>query len=545
MIASPIRYWQLLEMSLADTERLCRVTERLCRVIDERQGETGMITSKPDIDISTELCIEERPGPCGMVIFGASGDLTHRKLIPSLYKLYKTNLLPKDFFILGVARTAMNDDQFRNKIKQSIGDRSDSSSGFLSRCFYISGDYSSAETYHTIEGRLKDLDGEFGAMGNHIFYLATPPSLIRTIASNISKAGLANIEKGSGWKRVVIEKPFGKDLESAMALNNELRSFLNEDQIYRMDHYLGKETVQNILMFRFANTIFEPIWNHKYIDHVQITVAEDIGIEGRSGYYEQAGLLRDAFQNHILQMLALVTMEEPRSFGANSIRNEKIRIFKSIRPFPKKELNEFVVRGQYRSGRINGGEVVAYRNEVGVAPDSRIETYVAAKLAIKESRWKGVPFYVRSGKRLPEKLSQINIAFKPKTCCMFKEMAPVNFSPNILTLNIQPNEGIAITIQAKHPGPKLCMNSLLMDFNYGEIFGDTPPDAYERLLLDSMLGDQTLFVREEGMKLAWELLEPILENWQVRDDSPLPYPAGSWGPKQAEELITKDGRKWL
>lgn len=504
-----------------------------------------MITSKPDIDISMEFCIEERPGPCGMVIFGASGDLTHRKLIPSLYKLYKGNLLPKDFFILGVARSVMEEDGFREGIRKSIENIPGDSTGFIERCFYLSGNYQAPETYHNIDKRLEILDEQFQTLGNHIFYLATPPNLIRIIASNISSSGLASSKSSSGWERVVIEKPFGKDLKSAMELNHELRSFLKEDQIYRMDHYLGKETVQNILMFRFANAIFDPIWNHKYIDHVQITVAEELGIENRAGYYEQAGLLRDVFQNHILQMLALVTMEEPRSFSADSIRDEKIKIFKSIRPFPNKDLSEYIVRGQYGAGNILGEDVVGYRDEKGVDPNSRVETYVAAKLAIKEARWKGVPFYIRSGKRLPKKLSQINIVFKPKTCCMFRDMAPINFSPNVLTLNIQPNEGIGITIQAKHPGPKLCMNSLLMDFNYDEIFGDTPPDAYERLLLDSMLGDQTLFVREEGMKLAWKLLTPVLESWEKSDESPHAYSAGSWGPAEADEIITRDGRKWL
>ena len=439
----------------------------------------------------------------------------------------------------------MNDDEFQNDVRQSIKDKSENAISFSKRCFYLSGDYKALKTYRSIDHRLKELNEQFKTFENHIFYFATPPSLICTIASNISSSGLASSDKNSGWRRVVIEKPFGSDLKSATSLNSELRSFLNEDQIYRMDHYLGKETVQNILMFRFANAIFEPIWNHKYIDHVQITVAEEIGVENRAGYYERAGLLRDVFQNHILQMLALVTMEEPRSFGADSIRNEKIRIFKSIKPFPSKNLNECIVRGQYAAGEINGSDVASYINEKGVAPNSKTETFVAAKLSIKEKRWKGVPFYIRSGKRLSEKLSQINIVFKPKACYMFKGMPPVNFSPNILTLNIQPNEGIGFTIQAKHPGPKLCMNSLLMDFNYDEIFGDTPPDSYERLLLDLMLGDQTLFVREEGMKLAWKLLDPVLEKWETSDEYPTLYPAGSWGPEEAEKLITEDGRKWL
>ena len=501
-------------------------------------------------DVRGRFCVEERPEPCGLVIFGASGDLTHRKLLPALFGLFRRNLLPYEFFILGCARTPITDEAFQQKVRDSIarhlGDTTASNlDDFIRRCAYHTGDYQDPGMYTSLSERLKQLDKEHSTGGNHIFYFATPPSLYCPIAGHLSSAGLTEgSEEGSPYVHVVVEKPYGRDLESAMSLDGELHRVLSEHQIYRIDHYLGKETVQNILMFRFANAVFEPIWNRRYVDHVQITAAESLGVEHRAGYFEQAGLLRDMFQNHMLQMLAMVAMEPPISFDGDRVRDEKVKLMRSIRPFPLDDLNQCIVRGQYSPGSIDGVSVPGYRQEEGVASDSQVETFIAAKVFVDNWRWQGVPFYMRAGKRLKRKVSEIAIIFKRVPYSMFAPLSPDELSPNILVMNVQPEEGISLTVQAKQPGAKLCMNSLTMDFRYEEIFGVELPDAYERLLLDCMLGDQTLFWRSDGIEASWSLVTPVLKRWEEKGCPLAFYESGSWGPRESEALLKRDGRRW-
>jgi glucose-6-phosphate 1-dehydrogenase len=503
-------------------------------------------------DIRGSFCVETRPGPCGIIIFGASGDLTYRKLIPALFNLYNRDLLPDEFFVLGCARTPMSDEEFRLKAHDAIIKDIKSSDQtrltmFLSKLNYHAGDYHDVETYRSLSVKLGELDKEYSVGGNYIFYLAIPPDLYHPIVKMLDSVGLANEpEDAHNYIRFVFEKPFGRDLKSALSLDRELHHVLLERQIYRIDHYLGKETVQNILMFRFANAVFEPIWNRRYIDHVQITIAETLGVEHRAGYYERAGLLRDMFQNHILQMMALVSMEPPTSFNADRVRDERVKLLRSLRPFPLDDLSKFVVRGQYITGDIDGEAVIGYRDEKSVAHDSQIETFVSAKVFVDNWRWQGVPFYIRSGKRLARKLSEIAIVFKSVPHSMFNPLPPELLANNVLVMNVQPEEGISLTIQAKQPGAKLCMNPLTMTFRYKDIMGADMPDAYERLLLDCMLGDQTLFWRSDDVESAWAFVTPVLEKWE--DDPkacPLTfYESGSWGPTRSSELIERDGREW-
>jgi glucose-6-phosphate 1-dehydrogenase len=499
------------------------------------------------------FCTEEKPESCGIIIFGASGDLTHRKLIPALFRLFQRDLLADNFFILGCARSEMTDEEFRQKVRDSIENWvkniTDSDlDNFIRKCYYNTGeDYQDKEMYDSLVERLQKLDEENSTGGNHIFHFALPPKLYSTIVEHLGICGLAKkSEEGPPFPRVIVEKPYGHDLESAIELDEDLRSVFAEKQIYRIDHYLGKETVQNILMFRFANAVFEPIWNRRYIDHVQITVAESIGIEKRAGYFEQTGLLRDMFQNHMLQMLALVAMEPSISFDADRIRDEKVKLLRSIRPFPLDDLDRCIVRGQYGSGLVDGSEVVGYRQEEGVDSDSQVETFVAAKVLIENWRWQGVPFYMRAGKRLARRVSEIAIIFKRVPYSMFAPLEPEELSPNVLALNVQPEEGVSLTIQAKQPGAKLCMTSLTMDFRYQELLDTELPDAYERLLLDCMLGDQTLFWRSDGIEASWSLVTPVLKRWEKNEKiCPITfYKSGSWGPSEAEALLKRDGRKW-
>ncbi len=515
------------------------------------------MSSPGHISIHQSLCIEEAPPPCGIVIFGASGDLTHRKLIPSLFSLFRRELLPPGFFVLGAARSPLTPDVFRDRVAAELTEFFPEAPGaqvetFARRLDYLSGEYVDPGFARALAARLEVLDRRHGTRGNAIFYLSVPPFLYADVVANIARGGL--VRPGAiaedGWRRVVVEKPFGRDLSSAMALDEALGRYLTEEQVYRIDHYLGKETVQNILMLRFANAVFEPIWNRRYIDHVEITAAESVGVGYRAGYYESAGCLRDMFQNHMLQLLALVAMEPPTSFDADRIRDEKGKLLRAVRPFDPGAVNRWAVRGQYSAGEIEGAPVRSYRDEKGVAPGSTTETYAALRLAIDNWRWQGVPFYLRSGKRLKRRVTEIAITFRSVPHSIFRPLRPEDLPPNLLVLNVQPEEGISLQIQAKRPGPKLCMGRLTMEFRYREVFGTAPPEAYERLLLDCMLGDQTLFSRHDNIRLAWSLLAPILEEWQdpdkaSRGPSPLRlYPAGSWGPDAADALPGTDGAHW-
>lgn len=493
-------------------------------------------------------CVETRLEPCGIVIFGASGDLTWRKLIPALHSIFRRGLLPEEFFILGCARSEMTDDEFRDKLRPALiegdGGKSPTVEVFLRHCFYLSGDYSSAAFYDSIISRSTDLEDRFPTGGNRVYYLSTPPNLFPVIVDRLGSAGLTGERRGR-WVRVVVEKPFGRDLRSAMELDRRLYKVLDEPQIYRIDHYLGKETVQNILMFRFANAIFEPLWNRRYVDSVQISVSETLGVEHRAGYFEQSGQLRDMFQNHMMQMLALVAMEPPGSFDADRVRDEKVKLLRSIRQFPLDQLNDFVVRGQYAPGLVGGNEVPGYRQEKDVDPESRVETYVAVKVMLDNWRWQGVPFYMRSGKRLSRRLSEIAIRFKGVPHSLFKSVTTDSIPNNELVLNIQPEEGVALTFQAKKPGPQANLTSLTLDFHYRNVFREVLPDAYERLLMDCIAGDQTLFIRHDEVSVAWSLLTPVLDAWSDRKSGPpFPYPAGGEGPEEANRLLNADNRRW-
>jgi glucose-6-phosphate 1-dehydrogenase len=506
---------------------------------------------KPSVVDKENLCAETAAGPGSLIVFGASGDLTHRKLLVSMFKLFTENLLSDRFYLLGCGRKKFSGEDFRSKAEKSIRSSSDFLSSkhlddFVSRLYYIDGDYNDAGLYERIASRIEELNQKHNVEGNLVFYLSVPPFLYTTIVEHLGSAGLACVTDPSIERQVklVIEKPFGRDLQSAVNLNNSISRCFKESQIYRIDHYLGKETVQNILMLRFANAIFEPVWNRNYIDNIQITIAETVGVQHRAGYYDTSGALRDMFQNHMLQMVTLVAMEPPISFRADGVRDEKVRLLRSIRPFDVKKIDEFWVRGQYGPGSINGKEVKGYLEEGGVSPNSKTETFVAAKLFIDNWRWQGVPFYLRTGKRLPVQDTEIAITFKKVPYSMFSSIGLDELPQNVLVLKIQPEEGISLSFQAKRPGSKICMSTLNMNFSYKSVFLVDLPEAYQRLLLDCMLGDQTLFTRQDDIEISWRLLTPLLEAWEQEESPPYIYPAGSESFSEADALIENDGRKW-
>lgn len=504
-----------------------------------------------------ESCEVAMGGPCGYVIFGASGDLTRRKLLPAVFSLYKNKRIPDHFFVVGFARSPMEDNAFRSAVRDSLirtnGDlQAAAIESFIERCFYVSGSYDQDDGYRQLLRATETLAQKYNTGGNLVFHLATPPSLYATIVAGLARNKLVRRRQNNEpYHRVIVEKPFGRDIDSAQFLNQELLYYLSEDQIYRIDHYLGKETVQNILMFRFANRLFEPVWNSQHIDHVQITAAEEIGVEHRAGYFEQAGLLRDMFQNHMLQLAALVGMEPPVDFSADSVRDEKVKFMKSIRPLDLETLNEQLVRGQYGRSKSGGQPLQAYREEEGVAPASCTETYFAMKLQVDNWRWKGVPFYLRAGKRLEKKQTRIGVVFKQVPHCMFdKKSLGGTPGQNVLVFDIQPRQGISLLFQAKVPGAKICLTSLNMSFDYREIYGPRMDEDYSTLILDCMLGDQTLYWRKDGVETSWKLLTPVLRKWeecsQSEKNSILElYAAGSWGPPGGGTLLEKDGRSWL
>ena len=489
------------------------------------------------------------PEPGAMVIFGASGDLTARKLVPALYDLAAARRLPMEFAVVGISRTEMSHDEFRKRLRDALDKhRSGQVSenvweSFSKGIFYLAGDSKKPETYAELKGFLSELDAERGTEGNRIYYLSSSPSLFPTIVERLGEAGMSEEEDGGGYARLVVEKPFGRDLMSARELNDDIRRYFEERQIYRIDHYLGKDTVQNILALRFSNGIFEPLWNQHYVDHVQITVAEDIGVGTRGAFYEEAGALRDIVQNHVMQVLCLTAMEPPVTFDAESVREEKVKVLKAVRPIPEDEVDRQAVRGQYEQGWVFGEEVRGYREEEDVAPDSLTETYMALKLFIDNWRWAGVPFYIRAGKRMPKKATEIAIQFEPTPHTPFARGKTRGLEPNVLVLRIQPEEGISLKIGAKVPGSGFEVSSVNMDLLYGTAFLEEAPDAYQRLLLDLMLGDPTLFIRADEAEVAWSILEPVMRAWS-EDGEVEPYPAGTWGPEEAEELLERDGREW-
>ena len=525
------------------------------------------------------LRMRRTPNPCILVLFGVTGDLAHRKLLPAIYNLYVERRLPANFSIVGFARRALSDDDMRNDLKASVekyarnkpSHRPGVWDSFAEGLFYVQSNFDDPEGYKKLAARLSEIDQQRATLGNRLFYLSTPPEFYSMIVQQMGAAGLANTRpisstdvpistNGTGplngafvplpetdmsWRRIVVEKPFGHDLASAQQLNRQISEVFTEEQIYRIDHYLGKETVQNILVFRFANGIWEPIWSRRYVDSVQIIVAESLGVEDRASYYDTSGALRDMLQNHMMQLLALVAMEPPSSFDAQSVRDEKAKVLRSIKPFTPVEVAQNVIRGQYGPGAILGQPVPGYRHEQNVPPDSDTETYVAARFFIDNWRWSGVPFYLRHGKRLPKRVTEIAIQFRPAPLALFQHTAADELQPNVLVLHIQPDEGISIKFESKLPGQDIRLRSVDMNFNYGSSFGIETSDAYERLLWDAMVGDSTLFTRRDEVELMWMITTSILEGWQRVPPPTFPnYRAGSWGPSVADEFIARDGRQW-
>ena len=489
------------------------------------------------------------PQPCSIVIFGATGDLTHRKLIPALYNLAADGELPPAIAVVGVARRDKRDDEFRKELEEAVRKfsrqnvRDDIWKTFAQSISYHRTEFHDLKGYEALAERLKQIDKERGTRGNRLFYLAVAPDQFDDIIKNLKSVGLNRTQEGS-WARVIVEKPFGTDLASARELNRIVSTAFAEEQIYRIDHFLGKETAQNILVLRFANAIFEPLWNTRYIDHLQITTAETLGVEGRAGYYDKSGALRDMVQNHLLQLLCLIAMEAPTDLRADSIRDEKVKVVRSLRRLAGDAVVENVVRGQYSAGAINGKPVRGYREEEGVNPKSVTETYVALRLHIDDWRWADVPVYLRVGKRLPKSATEISIHFKKAPPVLFNKEA-VTLDQNVLVVRIQPDEGISLRMQAKIPGTSLRIEPVKMDFHYGTSFGKPSPEAYERLLLDAMSGDATLFARRDEVEEAWAFIDPIEEAWQKQKEKGLySYAAGSWGPDEADELLARDGRAW-
>jgi glucose-6-phosphate 1-dehydrogenase len=516
---------------------------------EARQGKRASRARAVENVLREGLRLERVPDPSMLVLFGATGDLAHRKVIPAMYHLWRTNLLPHEFLVLAVGRRPYDDDAFIAEVRASLEQFSrvlpideDAWTLFSERILYHRCDFSDPTGFDVLATRLEELDEEHGTRGNRLFYLATPPSQFADIVAQLGRVGLDHERHDGGWRRIVIEKPFGHDFESAKKLNREVGKVFRESQVYRIDHYLGKETVRNLLVFRFGNGIFEPLWNRRYVDHVQITVGESIGIENRGAFYEETGASRDVLQNHLLQLVSLVAMEPPATFEADPLRDEKVKVLRAIASPAENPGN--VVRGQYGPGWVAATQVPGYRQEPDVDPQSETETFVAARLTIDDWRWSGVPFYVRTGKRLPKRSTEIAIQFREVPHRLFRDVA-TDPDPNLLAIRIQPDEGIMLRFGAKVPGLGLNVRSVTMDFTYGSAFNVDSPDAYETLILDALQGDASLFTRADEVEEAWSIVDPIIELWASRPPPALPnYDAGTWGPSEADEMIARDGKRW-
>ena len=492
---------------------------------------------------------------CAVVIFGASGDLTRRKLMPALYNLALSRSLPGGFAVVGVARKPKAHEAFRGEMKEGVSKFSrrkpiDPSvwQDFEKGLSYVAGTFEAPETYVNLAAHLAKLDEERGTAGNRLYYLAVPASEHGVIVSGLKGANLVapltGAKEGGAWTRIVFEKPFGHDLKSAVKLNDTIATVFHESQVFRIDHYLGKETVQNLLVFRFANSLWEPLWSREHIDHVQITVAEEIGVEGRGKFYEETGVTRDIVENHLMQLLCLTAMEPPISLAADAVRDEKVKVLRSLRPMELRNVQENVIRGQYGRGYVRADEVPAYREEPDVAEGSRVETYLAMRVFVDNWRWGGVPFYVRAGKRLARRVTEIAIHFNKVPYSLFR--APDGgITPNVLAMRIQPDEGIALRFTSKEPGQHTILRDVAMDFRYGAAFGSNTPEAYERLLLDAMRGEATLFTRRDEVEEQWSFIDHVFDAWAKENNPPPPlYASGSWGPEQADDLLARDGRRW-
>jgi len=487
--------------------------------------------------------------PCTVILFGASGDLAKRKVIPAMYDLAQHNSLGERYAIIGFARTPMTDESFRTTIGEAAKTISEVGpiepakwNDFSSNLYYSAGEYGDPNSYAQLAKRLAEIDAEKKLGGNRLFYLSTPPEVYPDIVEQLGRAGLARPANPNSWVRIIIEKPFGRDLASAKELNKIVLNVFEEKQVYRIDHYLGKDTVQNLLVLRFGNGIFEPLWNRNYVDHVQITAAETLGVERRGGFYETAGALRDMIQSHVLQLTSLMAVEPPASFDATAVRNEKLKILQSIRPYNLEMVAQSAVRGQYAPANTDGAKLAGYRNEPGVNPNSRTETFVALRVLIDNWRWAGVPFYLRTGKRLAKRTTEIMIQFRCAPHIVFRER---EVEPNRLVLNIQPDEGISVSFGAKRPGTEMSIGNVTMNFSYREAFGGASRSAYATLLNDCLRGDATLFDRGDSVEAAWSIVDPILDVWSAARTGTVPtYPAGTWGPKASDQLLERDGRQW-
>lgn len=515
----------------------------------------------------TQPACYQAPEGCAMVIFGASGDLTRRKLLPALYALANDGLIPDRFAVIGFARREKDHEAFRDEMRGAVEQFSrlhplntEVWDRLAKGLYYVAASFEDPAGYERLRDLLAEVDRRHGTGGNRLYYLATPPAAYAGIVARLGAARLVSekwdgphgagpAQESCGCCRIIVEKPFGRDLATAIALNTEIHRVFRERQVYRIDHYLGKETVQNILAFRFGNSIFEPLWNRRYVDHVQLLVAEDLGVEGRGGYYDHAGAMRDMGQNHMLQLLSLVAMEPPATFEPDAVRDEKVKVLRAIRPVSLERIEDTPIRAQYISGQLHGKKIAAYADEPGVAEQTATETFAALRLQIDNWRWAGVPFYLRTGKALPQRVTEVTIQYRQPPLLLFQQAGHENrdiVEPNRLTLRIQPDEGISLRVGLKPPGPQISLVPARLGFSYREAFGVDPAEAYERLLLDCMLGDSTLFIRRDEVESAWALMTPVVEAWAAADRTGLAYyPAGSWGPKEADRFIEADGRKWV